>query len=118
MDTCERDGRVGAMHRLFVFYASALGFSRSAGVRGSGFQWIATVSSGAFGVCMPVGREGERGEYFLFAAPPFIFPGPGGGIFWQISTIGGGAFGGYMATCREGERTELFYFRLRLSIFP
>ena len=59
---------------------------------------------------MPVGRDVERGKYFLFAVPPLIVPAPGGDIFWQISTIGGGAFGGYMPTCREGERAELLFF--------
>ena len=102
-------GQEGKHPARFLFCASTVEFSRCGGARGGVFWWIATVSGGAFGICMPVGREGKWGEYFLFAVSPLNFPGPGGVIFWQISTIGGGAFGRYMPTCRKGERTNFFF---------
>ena len=67
--------------RCTVFFcASTVKFSRNVGARESEVWWIATLGDGAFGMCMPVYRKGERGKRIFFA-PAVKFSWTGGRFF-------------------------------------
>ena len=102
---CQRVGRVNGEN--FYFALPLFNFPGS----GSGvFLQISTIGGGAFGICMPACREGERTEPFFFALAPFHFPGAGAGVFRQISTINGGAFCMLcMPAGRKGELGDRFF---------
>ena len=99
------------------FCTSAVDISRIGGAKGSGFWWIATLGGGAFGICMPACREGERTE-LCFYARAVRFSRTGGRCFWWIPTFGGGVFAGiFIPAGREGKRGELCFFYLPLLNF-
>ena len=99
-----------------VSYCASVEFSRSAGARGSGFRWMATL-----GGYMPEGRGGNLAEPFSFALPPMNIQG--------ARRQGGAGFGGSIHSaaallvyacklCREDERTDCFFIHLRILVFP
>ena len=102
---CQRIGRANGLDYLF-----ALERFHFPGAGGGVFWQISTIGGGAFGICMPACREGERSERFVFCACDVPFSLTAGQCFRAISTIGAGAFGVLcMSAGRESIAALLVY---------
>ena len=80
------------------------------GPEGDGFWQIFTIGGGAFGVCMPACREGERTELLFLCLRRSIFPAWGGVFQKSLQTIAKRL----VDTCqRDGRGRVLHRFILR-----
>ena len=110
---CQRIGRANGLNYLF-----ALGWFHFPEAGGGVFREISAIGGGAFGICMPACREGDRTERFVYCACAVPFSLTAGQCFRGISTIGSGAFGIIcMSASREGELSKpCFFLRFSYSI--